>query len=138
VKLKASENRGGPYVNAPGPNPLDVSTSGEDPKNLFVRASLADEGSVKVRLFERLGSSPGSEDYHFAWFDGGENISHDAQTSGYPFRLRHDHPRVFRVRVTPDLSTPDDACLFPLIEKKSSMSDLAEAFFAINDPNACV
>ena len=43
VKLKVSEQRNGPYVRAPGPNPLDVSTNGENPKNLYLRASLADD-----------------------------------------------------------------------------------------------
>jgi len=138
VKLKVSEQKNGPYVKAPGPNPLDVSTTGEDPKNLYLRASLADDSSVKVRLFERLGSSPGSDDYHFQWFVGSDNISHDAQTSGYLFKLKEGHPQKFRVRVEPEISNPESACLFPLIEKNSSMSDLADAFFAINDPNACV
>jgi hypothetical protein len=138
VKLKVSTHKDGPYVKAPGPDPLDVTTSGENPKNLYLRASLADGRSTKVRLYERLGSSPGSDDYHFGWFDGSDDISHDAQTSGHLFRLRSGHPRIFRVRVEPEIPNPDDACLYPLIEKNSSMSDLAEAFFAINDPNACL
>jgi hypothetical protein len=138
VKLKVSENKNGPYVNAPGPNPFDVTTAGEDPKNLFMRASLAQNRSTKVRLYERLGSTPGAGDYHFLWFHGDTDISHDAQTSGYLFKLREGHPRKFRVRVLPEISDPGSACLFPLIEKNSSMNDLAEAFFTINDPNACV
>jgi hypothetical protein len=91
-----------------------------------------------VRLYERLGSTPGSEDYHFQWSKGSIDISHDAQTSGHLFKLRHGHPRVFRIRIQPDIPDPDDACMFPLLERESTMSDLAEAFFAINDPNACV
>jgi len=138
VKLKVSKHKHGPFVNAPGPDPLDVNTTGEDPKNLYVRASLADGRSVKVRLYERLGDSPGADDYHYQWFDGSDNISHDAQTSGYLFKLRQGHPQKFRVQVLPEIPNPDDVCLFPLIEKNSSMSDLADAFFAINDPNACV
>jgi hypothetical protein len=137
VKLMVSLHKNGPYVKAPGSNPLDVTTTGEDPKNLYVRASLAD-GSVKVRLYERLGSSPGAGDYHFQWFDGSDDISHDAQTSGYLFKLREGQPQKFRVRVEPEIPDPGSTCLFPLIERESSMADLAEAFFAINDPNACV
>ena len=138
VKLKVSEHKNGPYVKAPGPNPLDVNTIREDPKNLYLRASLADGRAVKVRLYERLGSSPGADDYHYEWSHGSDDISHDAHTSGYLFKLKEGHPQKFRVQVLPEIPNPDDVCLFPLIEKNSSMSDLAEAFFAINNPNACV
>ena len=138
VKLKASDAKNGPFVNAPGPNPFDVSTDGTNPKNLYIKASLADEGAVKVRLYERLCCAPGTEDYQLRWFAGRRDISHDAQTAGYLFRLRHGHPKVFRIRIKPEVPGPGDFCLFPLIEKNSSMNDLAEAFFAINNPNACV
>jgi hypothetical protein len=138
VKLKASEAKEGPYVNAPGESPLVVTTSGEEPKDVFLKASLASKGSAKFRLFERVGSGPGGNDYDFRWSKGRNDITHDAQTSGHLFKLVHGKPQVFRLRMTPEVPGPDPACAFPRLgPKDGGLDQLAEAFIAINNPNAC-
>ena len=132
LKLKAAKHRDGPYVNAPGNDPLVVNV--DEPKNLYVKAIRPASGSVDVRLFEEVSNDA---EFDYQWFKGQNDISHDVQTSGYLFNLKHEKPRRFRVRVIPAVPDPGEGCLYPHIDPEGSMSSYS-AFFAINHPDACV
>jgi hypothetical protein len=133
LKLKAAKHKRGPYVNAPGPNPVTANVN--EPKNFWVKAFIVPHSSVEARLFEQVANQ--DQDYKFKWYKGQNDISHDVQTSGHLFTLRHDHPKRFRVRVRPQVPNPGPLCLFPYVSPEGSLTQY-EAFFAINGDNACV
>jgi hypothetical protein len=78
-------------------------------KNLFVRIKNGSGATRSVTLNED--GAVGPPDYHYSWFKGKDDISHDVQTSGYDFSLKGHKKKKFRIRATANNASAKD-CVF--------------------------
>lgn len=128
-KLRGAKDREGPYKS-------ELIVRAERPRNLFVKVKSTSAGQQDATLSEQTVGNDG--DYKFRWFRGGEDISHDMQTSGHDFTLGPDAARLFRVRVKPQVADPRRVCLYTNVTVTTPPTGRNGPFFAINGRNACV
>jgi hypothetical protein len=126
-KVKASKKKSGPYAAAFVP--VKVS----EPRNLYVKVISKAANAEEVLLYEQAGGYP--EDYSIKWFKGKKDISHDVQTGVYEFTLRPDKPRLFRLRMKPDVpGKPRGVCITPVVDDGSG--EVSGGQFGVNG-NSC-
>ncbi|MEO8091491.1 MAG: hypothetical protein ABI726_02125 [bacterium] len=106
VKVEVAKHKSGPW----SPFGLNVHIPTGDSKNLYIRIKNTSHHAhaKQVNLTERR--SADGPDYQVSWFKGKRDISHDVQTSGHDFTLKHDRSKRFRLRVKA-LDGSDQECV---------------------------
>jgi hypothetical protein len=102
--VQNAKHKRGPWVNSPQKVKLAEGKS----KNLYVRIKNTSDAKEGVELTET--GAVGAPYYHYSWFKGKTDISHDVQTSGYDFSLKPDRKKRFRIKATA-LDTSDHDCV---------------------------
>jgi hypothetical protein len=123
VLAEAAKHKHGPWST----EELPVKIPAGDKRSLYVRIKNTSSPSHKQHLTLTEGTDGGPPDYHHDWFKGDEDISHDVQTSGYHFALKHGKTKRFRIRVkVTDDSNPE--CLLASFHVEPEASDVSPGF----------
>ena len=128
-RLTGAKKKSGPYAKE-----LRVKVL-EEGRNVFVRVKSTHDKRQKAHMVEGIAGpgDPGS-DWQINWFRGDQDVSHDMQTSGYDFRLRPHKSKRFRVRIEPNVGSPDPFCLFSNVQVDEPTTGRTGPFIAVNGP----
>lgn len=130
AKVTVAKHEGGPYVYDSPP-----ATVGAEPESFWMRIASKADYAQDVTLEDRSNADvPGN--VKFRWYRGDENITADAQGSGYEFKLKPDRTKIFRAKVKPLVEDPGEICLFGAFLLQPD--DLESyGFFYINSDSIC-
>jgi hypothetical protein len=101
-KVRVSKHLHGPYVN----EILDVTV--DAPRDVYAKVAATSAHARKITFTDETFDSG---DYKISSFLGDKNVSEDAQGAGFDFKLKPDHPRIFRLHVKPLVADPGESCL---------------------------
>jgi hypothetical protein len=125
-KLKGAKHKAGPYSGE-----LRVRVK-DSPRSVYVKVISTYSSSQDATITEGLvGNEQG---FLVKWYRGSNDISHDVQTSGFDFKLKPDHPKLFRARVKPLSAQPGKVCLYSNVQVTVPSTGRNGPFFAINGP----
>jgi hypothetical protein len=131
VLAQAAKQKHGPWSG----HTLSVAIPAGDKRSLYVRIKNTSSPAHTQQVVLTEGTDGGPPDYHHRWFKGDTDISHDVQTSGYDFSLKHGKTKRFRVRVTVN----DDSiaeCLLASMHIEPENLDVSPTF-NVNGHGAC-
>jgi hypothetical protein len=97
VKAEVAKHKDGPWKHG-----AHVQIPTGEKKSLYLRIKNVTSPAQSLDATLTEGTDGGPPDYRHTWFKGfagDTDISHDVQTSGYDFTLRHGKTKRFRVRV---------------------------------------
>jgi len=128
-RLTGAKKKSGPYEKE-----LRVKVR-QQGRSVFVRVKSTHDARQKATIEERfVGPGDPEADWQINWFRGDQDVSHDVQTSGYEFGLRPHRAKRFRVKVKPNVATPDPFCLFSNVQVDEPTTGRNGPFFAVNGP----
>jgi hypothetical protein len=97
VRAEVAKHKAGPWKHG-----AHVQIPTGEAKNVYLRIKNVTSPAQSLDVTLTEGTDGGLPDYRHTWFKGFKgdtDISHDVQTSGYDFTLRHGKTKRFRVRV---------------------------------------
>jgi hypothetical protein len=121
--LKGAKKKAGPYKRT-------LAVNVQERKNLFVKVKSTADFKQTATLSEGAAGMLG--DFSAKWFKGKKDVSHDVQTSGHEFTLRPNRPKLFRVRVKPEVDNPGPLCLYSNVQVTEPTTGATGPFFKIN------
>jgi hypothetical protein len=128
-RLTGAKKKSGPYEKE-----LRVKVR-QQGRSVFVRVKSTHDARQKATIQEGLvGPGDPEADWQINWFRRDQDVSHDVQTSGYDFRLRPHKSKRFRVKLKPNVASPDPFCLYSNVQVDEPTTGRSGPFFAVNGP----
>jgi hypothetical protein len=124
IIVRVAKDKDGPYREI-----LSVNVAKNQTKNLWYRVRSESETDLKDLLFDD-GLQKYLETLRVKWFEGGDNVTHDVQTSGHEFNLKADASKYFNARVTAEKKNVEECLIGRAVYPSVSLD---QAFAGIND-----